>query len=301
MNQNYSFYMQTTKKISIGLFLAFFTIISCTDDIGPAITTDDSVTAENEAVADSYFEDADDITALVVASDDGTVSGGKVSTGGRKININDFRLKCAEVIIEFADNSTFLQPKGTIIIDFGEGCEDDRGNVRAGKIIITFMGRRFLPQSSIVTTFDGYSINGILVEGTRTVTNSTGSLEDRPSFTIVVEGGKLTWPDGTFATRESNRKREWIRADNPLNDEWRVTGNAAGTNRPEMSYTMEITEALVYKRQCAVTNRIFMPVAGEKVLTTETRQMKINYGDGECDRKVEVTINGKSEDIEIKG
>lgn len=293
--------MQTTKKISIGLLLALFTFFSCSDDIGPAITADDSVSVENEAVADSYFEDADDITALVVASDNGTVDGGKVSQGGRKINLSDFRLKCAEVTIAFADNSTILQPKGTITIDFGTGCEDDRGNVRTGKIIINFIGRRFLPQSTIVTTFDGYTINGILVEGTRTVTNSSGSLEDHPSFTIVVEGGKLTWPDGTTATRESNRKREWIRAANPLNDEWRVTGNAAGTNRREISYTMEITKALVYKRQCAVSNRIFMPVAGEKVLTTETRQMKINYGDGECDRMVEVTINGKSEDIEIKG
>lgn len=293
--------MQTTKKISIGLFLALTTVFSCTDEVGPIFTEDDSVSVENEAVAESYFEDADDITALVVASDNGTVEGGKVSEGGRKINLSDFRLKCAEVTIEFADNSTILQPKGTITIDFGDGCEDDRGNIRSGKIIITFIGRRFLPQSSIVTTFDGYTINGVLVEGTRTVTNSSGSLEDHPSFTIVVEGGKLTWPDGTSATRESNRKREWIRSNNPLNDEWRVTGNAAGTNRREMSYTMEITEALVYKRQCAVSNKIFMPVAGEKVLTTENRQMKINYGDGECDKKVEVTINGKSKDVEIKG
>ncbi len=293
--------MQTTKKISIGLLLALFTVFACTDEAGLVFTEDDSVSVENEAVADSYFEDADDLTAVVVASDDATKDGGKVTTGGRKININDFRLACAEVIIEVADNSTFLQPRGTIIIDFGEGCEDVRGNVRAGKIIITYTGRRFFPQSSIVTTFDGYTINGILVEGVRTVTNASGSLEEHPSFTIVVEGGKLTWPDGTFATRESNRKREWIRAANPLNDEWRVTGNAAGTNRREISYTMEITEALVFKRQCAVTNRIFMPVAGEKVLTTESKQMKINYGDGECDKKVTVIINGESKDVEVEG
>lgn len=144
-----------------------------------------------------------------------------------------------------------------------------------------------------------------MIEGTRTVTNSSGSLEDHPSFTIVVDGGKVTWPDGTFATRESNRTREWIRAANPINDEWRVTGTAAGTNRNELSYTMEITKALVFKRQCAISNRIFMPVAGEKVLTTVlstgTRQMKIDYGDGECDKIVTVTINGESKEVEING
>lgn len=293
--------MQTTKKISLGLLLALFFITSCTDEAGLVFTEDDSVTVENEAVVESYYEDTDDLTAVAVAGDDATKEGGKVSTGGRNIIINDFRLDCADVVIEAADNSTLLHPRGTIVIDFGDGCEDDRGNVRKGKIIITFNGRRFLPQSSIVTTFEGYSINDIQIEGTRTVTNASGSLEDRPSFTIVVEDGKVTWPDGTFATRESNRKREWTRAANPINDEWSVTGNAAGTNRNEVSYTMEITDALIYKRQCAVTNRIFMPVAGEKVLTTENRQMKINYGDGECDRKIEVTINGKSRDVEVKG
>lgn len=276
-------------------------MFSCTDESGLVLTVDDSATVENEAIVDSYFEDTDDLTAVAVSSDDATKQGGKVSSSGRRIEISDFRLACANVEIVAADNSTLLHPRGTIVIDFGEGCADDRGNVRKGKIIITFDGRRFFPESSVVTTFEGYSINDIQIEGTRTVTNSSGSLEDHPSFTIIVEGGKVTWPDGTFATRESNRKKEWIRATNPLNDEWRVTGNAAGTNRNEVSYTMEITEALIFKRQCAVSSRIFIPVAGEKVLTTENRQMKINYGDGECDRMVTVTINGQTREVEVKG
>ena len=260
------------------------------------------VSVENEAATDAYFEETDDLSVLAVAGDNATLTGGKEgTTGGRKIIINDFRLDCAEVTIELADDSSFGNPKGTITIDFGDGCEDKRGNVRKGKIIVNFMGRRFFPGSMIVTTFDNYFINGIQIEGVRTVTNSSGSLEDHPSFTIVVEGGKATWPDGTFATREANRKKEWIRAANPLNDEWRVTGNAAGTNRRGVSYTMEITEALIYKRECAVSNHIFMAVAGVKILTTETRQMKIDYGDGECDRIVTVTINGESKEVEVKG
>ena len=64
---------------------------------------------------------------------------------------------------------------------------------------------------------------------------------------------------------------------------------------------MEITETLVYKRECAIGNRVFMPVAGIKVLTTENRQMTIDYGDGECDRKVTVTINGETREVEVEG
>ena len=37
-----------------------------------------------------------------------------------------------------------------------------------------------------------------------------------------------------------------------------------------------------------------------KILTTETRQIKIDYGDGACDRIVTVTINGESKDVEVK-
>ncbi len=293
--------MQTTKNISLGLLLAFAMLISCNDEEGTIFQATDEVSVEDEATTDSYFEETDDLSVIAVASDNSTLTGGKVQTGGRKIKVNDRRLECAEVEVEIADDSSFGKPKGTITIDFGDGCEDKKGNIRKGKIIVTFEGRRFFPGSTIVTTFENYMINGVLIEGVRTVTNSSGSLEDHPSFTITVVGGKATWPDGTFATREANRKREWIRADNPLKDEWRVTGSAAGTNRNGISYTMEIKEALIYKRECEVASRVFIPVAGVKILMTQNRLMTIDYGDGSCDRLVTVTINGETKQIEVRG
>lgn len=293
--------MQTTKILTLGLIVAIGSLISCSEDEELNITTNDEVSVENEATSDSYFEETDDFSMLAVASDDATASGGKIVSGGRRIFITDNRLECAEIDIVVADDSTPEMPKGTITIDFGDGCEDNRGNVRKGKIMVNYTGRRFLPGSIIVTTFDGYSINGVQIEGERTVTNASGSLEENPKFNIVVEGGKATWPDGTFATREANRTREWIRATNPLNDEWRVTGNAAGVNRNGVAYTMEITAALVYKRQCAALSRIFMAVQGVKVLTTESRQMTIDYGDGACDRLVTITVNGETKEVEVRG
>lgn len=291
--------MQTTKKYTLGLFLVLITLFSCDDNGILEISNTDQVSVADEAVTDSYFEDTDDLSMVAMASDDATMDGGRSSMGGRKILIGDLRLECADVEIVLSDDSQMAHPKGVITIDFGDGCVDKKGDIRKGKIIITFDGRRFLPGSSYVTTFENYSINDIKIEGARTVTNVNGSVEEHPSFTIVIEGGKATWPDGTFATRESNRNREWIRASNPVNDEWHVTGNAAGTNRKGVSYTMEITEALVYKRECAISNRIFMAVAGVKVLTTENRQKTIDYGDGNCDRTVTILINGVSKEMEV--
>ncbi|MEQ8424456.1 MAG: hypothetical protein RIA63_07080 [Cyclobacteriaceae bacterium] len=280
--------------------MALITLFSCTED-GVDFLASDELNVEAEATTDAYFEETDDFSVLAVASDNATLTGGKVQSGGRVIVVNDYRLECAVVEIELANDNALGNPKGTITIDFGDGCEDARGNVRKGKIIITYSGKRFFPESSIVTTFEGYHINGVLIEGVRTVTNTTESVESNPSFNIAVDGGKATWPDGSVATREANRTRVWVRATNPLQDEWRVTGTATGTNRNGNSYTMEITEALVYKRECAISSRIFMAVAGTKVLTAGDRQLTIDYGDGECDRLVTVTINGQSKEIEVKG
>ncbi|MBK5278057.1 MAG: hypothetical protein JJE09_04250, partial [Bacteroidia bacterium] len=223
--------MKTKFKITyvLAILISVF-LISCNDGKFN-FTSNDTENVQNEALSDSYADDADDIASVVMSSDDATLNG-KVSTTGRRVfKVADIakRLDCAEVSIETDGNPD--TPSGTITINFGTGCTDARGNVRKGIIRIKYNGRRFLAGSTSETTFEGYSINDIQLEGTRTVTNITGSTEESPKFTITLTGGKSTWPDGTFATRTVTRTREWIRASNPLSDLWIVTGNASGANR----------------------------------------------------------------------
>jgi len=286
--------------------LALITLVflaSCTDDKFD-LSVNDSENVENEAATDGYFEDADDIATLAVAADGSTLSGSRQSASGRggvKPN-GDLRFNCATVTFEFAADNSTTTPHGYITIDFGTGCTDGKGNVRKGIMVVEFMGKRFLSGSKIITTFDGYSINDVQIEGTRTVTNVTGSTEASPKFSIVLEGGKATWPDGSTATREVNRTREWIRGTNPLQDEWIVDGTAAGTNRSGGVYQVDITTPLVYKRECAINNKVFMAVEGVKVLTVDNNKViTIDYGTGECDKIVTVTINGQSRTVEVKG
>lgn len=300
--------MKTTKNSFLkglsGLAVVFLVFLaSCSEDKFD-FSSNDSQNVENEAASDSYFEDADDMATLAVSADASTASGARESASGRGgvKPAGDHRFNCATVTFEFADDNSTTTPHGYITIDFGTGCTDLRGNVRKGIIKVEFIGKRFLPNSKIITTFQEYFINGIKIEGTRTVTNVTGSVEDHPKFQIEVVGGKATWPDGSFATREVFRTREWIRGANPLLDEWLVDGTAAGTNRNGKTYQMEITKALVYKRECAFNNKIFMAVEGTKVLTVESgKEITIDYGSGECDKIVTVTINGQSKTIEVKG
>ena len=275
---------------------------SCNDDNQFDFSANDSNNVENEAATESYFEDVDDMSTLAVSADASTSTGSRESSSGRQgTKPSDQRFACATVTFEFAADNTLENPHGYITIDFGTGCTDARNNVRKGIIKVEFKGKRFMPNSQIITTLQGYSINGIAIEGVRTVTNTSGSLEANPKFTITVQGGKSTWPDGTVATREVNRTREWVRATNPLNDEWIVTGTAAGSNRDGKTYQMEITKPLVYKRECASSNKGGIAVEGTKVLTVDGKVITIDYGSGTCDKLITITINGQSKEIEVKG
>lgn len=302
--------MQTMKNVfgakALGylVILAVLFLFSCDEKID--FTASDSANVENEAATDGYFEDSDDMATLAVSADQGTLSGSREAANGRNVSKDklDARFACetTKVTLEFAADNTSSRPHGTITIDFGTaGCTDAKGNIRKGKIKIEFTGRRFLPESKIVTTLEGYEVNGIKLEGTRTVTNVTGSTESAPKFSVVLTAGKATWPDGTTATREVNRTREWIRATNPLQDQWNVNGTASGSNRNGRVYEMTITKTLVYKRECAISSRVFMAVEGTKELVADGKKVIIDYGSGDCDRKVTITINGKSKEVEVKG
>ncbi|MFZ6002000.1 MAG: hypothetical protein ACOYW3_15920 [Bacteroidota bacterium] len=291
------------KLVTYATVFGFLTFTSCEDRID--FDSNDSENVENEAATDSYFEDTDDMSTLAVSAEGGAVSGGRDASSGRNgVKPSDLRFTCATVTFEFASDNSTTTPHGYITIDFGTGCTDTRGNVRKGKIKVEFKGRRFLPGGTIITTLEGYSINGVALEGVRTVTNIAGSTEDNPKFNITLVGGKATWTvDGTVktATREVNRTREWVRATNPANDQWIVSGTAAGTNREGRVYEMTITKNLVYKRECALSERVFIAVEGTKELVVNGKKIVIDYGTGTCDRLVTITVNGKSKEVRVRG
>lgn len=281
-------------------FLAGF-LPSC--DVQEQPLQEESAYVAEDVISDFVFEDADDLAGLALLAD-AAPGGGRVSNGPRNITINDPRCNCSNltVTIELAPSSTPSNPQGTIVIDFGAGCTDPIGNIRKGKIIINFSGRRFLPGSTVITTFDGYSINDIIIQGTRTLTNISESTESAPVFRVELENGQATWPDGTVATREHCFIRQWIRAVSPVIDQLVINQctdadvAASGTNRRGRSYTMRIVEELVYKRGCPIAIsgvKEFTDVVSGKVIT-------VDYGDGSCDRTITITVDGQSRSFEIR-
>ena len=284
------------KAAALAMIGGIFFVSSCTDE--DRLTVADTQDITEEAITDSYFQDMDDMAGVALnAPNETQLSGGRIST---TITIEDQRFNCAGVVVtlEPGPNSTVDVPQGVLTIDFGTtGCTDLKGNIRTGKLIFTYNGRRFKPGSTVITTTNNYTVNGILLEGTRTLTNVSGSTMEAPKFNAVLANGKATFvADGTTAERESNITWQWIRAANPLEDYLVIdqSSTASGVTRGGREYSVSLSKALKYKRFCGIA------VEGIKTYVIDgTKEITIDYGDGSCDKSVVITVNGVTRNLNV--
>ena len=285
------------KLSAVALVASVMGMSSCKDDAPGRITLHDTADLSDEAVTEAYFQDLDDMAGIAIEAPSETeYSTGRISGS---INIEDDRFDCEGITVTIVPDETSNEttPKGVLTVDFGTtGCTDIKGNVRKGKLIFTYNGKRFMPGATVVTTTDNYSINDVKLEGVRTLTNLQNSTSDAPRFNVILDDGKATFPNALFATRESNITWQWNRAANPLEDNLRVedTSEASGTTRGGRSYVVDVLEAIVYKRRCGIA------AAGvKKYVIDGEKEVTIDYGDGECDRKFSITVNGVTRDITL--
>ncbi len=268
----------------VGLSLAL--LVSCNnDETTPDFSPEEIEDANLDALEDSYFDDGDDMVTEAFTSTDADLSGGKVNS--------DERLLCATL------TRSGSKGDGSLRLDFGAGCTDPRGNVRTGAIVVVHEGSWNEAGSQWSITFEEYSINGIKIEGTRTVTvvSVTDSLV---VYEVVLADGKITWPDGRVATREVNRRREHERNENNILDRLIIYGTAQGTFRNGRGYSIEILERLIYRRACAAEG-VIIPVSGVKLIKHGNRELTVDYGDGTCDNIVTLTNkNGRTFRYEVK-
>ncbi len=274
--------MILNNKLILGMALLVFGAVSCSDEDTEVVSLAKDVATE-EAELDAALEDVDDFSSISLEVSQEN-AGGKIED-----EIDDDRI--CDGIITFEGTKA----DGTLTIDFGEGCVDANGNIRTGKVIITYSGRYFEPGSVTTITLEDYSINGMEVEGTRTVTNIT--TDGSPTWNITLVGGKVTFEDGSVATREVERIRVWERAPSPINDRILITGVASGQTKGGVAYTSRITEELVYIRNCRRGRRGRVPVSGVNVITTENRTLTIDFGDGTCDRRFTVTSDDTEQEV----
>ncbi len=237
----------------------------------------------SESVMETSYEEMDLIT-------DESINNVFRMTTGAQDNRGP-RINCADITHDTLNN--------LITIDFGLGCEDHRGAIRSGVITIAFDGAPRKPGSSRVITFNDFYIDSIKVEGTRTLTilEDTTSNQSALIMTSKLEGGKLTFADGTFITRDAEHSRMTTRGENIGEGTTTLTGEASGMLRNGENYSSTIIEPVVFVRGCEEQ----APVSGIKEFAAGTHQRMIDFGDGACDNLAEVTTDGVTETIELQG
>lgn len=292
-----------TLKLNVLKFSAFalaasvVALVSCKEDEEPQrLTLQDTADLTEEALTEAYFQDLDDMAGVAIAAPSDTeYSAGRTSG---QITVEDHRFGCDIIITVVSDPaSTEAHPKGVLTVDFGtSGCADMKGNVRKGKLIFTYDGKRFMPDATVILTTENYFINGIRLEGKRTLTNLTTSTAEAPRFNVLLEDGKATFADGLFSTRETDITVQWNRAANPLEDNLQIesSSTASGTTRGGRSYSVSLLEDLVYKRHCGIA------VSGvKKYIIGGEKEVIVDYGDGACDREFSLTVNGVTKVISL--
>ncbi|WP_111669140.1 hypothetical protein [Algoriphagus litoralis] len=259
------------------ILLALLSCESGEDPITPEATLD---LVEDEFVINAAYEDLDFLTLDVLQSS---------GLGLRTTATADI---CANTVVTHDESAK------KITVDFGAGCTSPNGVVRKGKVILAYTGTNFLfPGTSITTTFDGYEVDGLKVQGSRTITNGGIDLiNSKVTLNVKIENGVITWPDNSSVTYTSNQVRQVSLGSGGY--EVSITGTASGVSRMGYDYTATVTESLIINEDCARSG-VFVPSSGILGFTFQGIAASVNYGTGACDKVVEVTYPGGTKELTL--
>ncbi len=198
---------------------------------------------------------------------------------------------CATITVDTVDALK------TITIDFGPvpcQCVNWDNKFRQGKITATWSGgyREAGTVITVVTSdyYAGYSASTMNKHDyVKTITNEGLNANGNLHFSVVVSAATVTLYSGETITWQSTRDREWTEGSStlpPFDDVYLITGGASGVDRNGNAFTVTITNPLQVQ---------FCPwiVSGTVETVHEGSPARIlDYGDGECDNKATITING---------
>jgi hypothetical protein len=308
--------MSLLTRVTTMLVLASLAFTGCKKETSDTLTPqqeEEAVTAssesetENELVFNDVFDNVMGVSPQVAVGGTG-IFGRAISgdiRGGREMGM-DSVLPCVTVTITHLTAAQDFPVK--VVIDFGTaGCPGRDGHTRYGKMIIVYTGRLIYPGKSATTTFDGFKIDNISVQGQHVITNTTANTtgSNMLQYTIDVTDAKLSKPDGNYSLWNSHRVITQTEGNGtmlPLDDVFKITGTARGkVKHGNMLYAWvsEITEPLIKKFTCRWISKGIIRVKRENLSDTSVWVATLNYGNGNCDFLATLTINGVDHSIQL--
>ncbi len=302
--------MLLVRLLSAG-FAAALLIAGCKKENSDTLSPQEEEQAatysgESEAETEFAFDDVFD-NVMGVNTDLGV--GGVGIFGRTAMTLESGRVEkvdtvplCVTVTITPTQSNTF--PK-TVVMDFGSSC-NSHGHIRSGKIKTVYTGRLVEPGSSATTTFDNFKIDDIAVEGTHKITNTTATGSTQRQFTITVTDGKLTKTNGDYEQWGTTRvvtQTEGNVTPTALDDIFKITGNGHGKVKREniiINWTSEITEPLIKKYACRWISKGIIKTVRQGLPANTNWVGVLDYGDGTCDSKATLTVNGSVHQITLR-
>ncbi|MDJ1479821.1 hypothetical protein QNI16_04935 [Cytophagaceae bacterium YF14B1] len=276
------------------LFQILFAVLLACTFVVTSCKKDDEVQAEEPVVEDNNtgFNESEDL----------------VSISDEVMQTNSSSLRQTETGQNYYGATVTITPKGQnatgkVVVDFGStGIKGRDGRTRTGKIIITYTAVAPTKGATRVITFDNYYVNGNKIEGTKTITFSNDPSNGVYTANII-SSLVITKSSGKIITWSCNRTRAYNTNNTPLNftdDEISITGTASGTTQNNIDFNVVVSSPLVFKASCLPTSG-WVPVSGVlEVIPVDVATRIVNYGNGDCDRKVTVTVEEKSYTITIR-
>ncbi len=300
-----------TQLTILSFFFSLLMITSCSKENSQTATDSQEEelanaagesSAESESTFNGFFDDA------MGASNEVGVAGSGVFYG--RIDTMTPMPRCFTIIVTHPTANPFPV---IVVVDFGTtGCTGPDGRVRKGKVITEYTNRLIYPGAIATTTFDGFYVDAIHVEGTHKISNISGTpvppANIARKFRVEVINGKLTRPDGNYIEWDSDKTITQIEGlttpDFPRDDAFKIEGSAHGTvKRGNLLVRWEsvITEPLIRRLTCQwiVKGRIRTVRVNLPDPNNSRWAAVLDFGAGICDNQATITINGITRQITL--
>lgn len=270
-----------SKITSTWAFICCFSLlwVGCTPEVNP-VDDKETASSKDNSFAQNEFDAigrAFDMEANLNPMLTGRVSG-----------TADYFCTGVEPEVEALGNGTYK-----MTIDFGAGTTCSDGKTREGKLIGVFSGKWNVVGSQLTITPENYSVTslaGIKYDFTfdKTITYNGLNMQGHRVYNTVIVNALLSSTSGTIQWK-SDRSVEWVEgygSTDITSYRYLVTGSASGKATNGVTFTAQITQPLDIRNACA-----YRVVAGVlEVTPTGGIPRVINYGNGTCDDKAELTM-----------
>jgi len=285
--------MKKTNVLAMAVIafgIAYFTT-SCTSSSPEASATVTALTAtaSDETQSASISENVDNevdnyVTNVAVNGYKAPAIMGSELVGGPIITVDK------------PDSTNF--PK-TFTINYGtSGIIGVRGDTIKGEIIVVVSNKMWMAGSSRTITFINFSINGNSIAGSKVYTYN-GLTGIHPTWTSNVND-TITREDGTTLIWHSLRTRERLNDNGtPLiyyDDNYSISGGSTGVDAKGVAYTSVIDP----NNPLLIGGGWPFFTKGTVTITTASKTVVIDYGNGAKDRKATATVNGVTKTFTIK-